>query len=63
MDTMGNMSLQFSMARCGGGDDIGSMLQVAQTWRYLKSHKHLSNEKKPGWLGYKGDYTSQVGLL
>jgi len=22
--------------------------------------KHFSNEKNPGWLGYKGDYTTQL---
>ena len=24
---------------------------------------HLSNEKKPGWLGYIGDYTTQLYML
>ncbi len=26
----------------------------------LYTYKHLSNEKNPGWLGYKRDYTTQL---
>ncbi len=33
----------------------GMILQVA----HLGKGKDLSNEKNPGWLGFKGDYTTQ----
>ena len=29
-------------------------------YKTLYTYKYLSNEKNPGWLGYKGDYTTQL---
>ena len=29
----------------------------------IKTSFHMSNEKNPGWLGYIGDYTTQLGII
>ena len=27
---------------------------------FFEEEKHMSHEKNPGWLGYRGDYTTQL---
>ena len=37
---------------------LSSILAVADSWFLLRNQ--MSHEKNPGWLGYIGDYTTQL---
>ena len=52
---LGTSGIIFSGVR---EETVGAFIPVVARSKYVK--QNLSHEKYPGWLGYIGDYTTQV---